>query len=102
MSDKTLFEGMNYADVKASVEAQLGSTPDGWSGLVTDLFEHVKRHCDENGLTYPDVRQIKKNSASLGSTQEPKTRRSRAGSLQHFSVLAAHVRSVETQPPCSS
>ena len=43
----------------------MGSTPDVWSGLVTLLFEDIKRRCDEMEIEYPEVFQIKEKLGGL-------------------------------------
>lgn len=63
--DDTYFSGMDYADIQGSVEAQLGPTPQGWSGLVTKLFEEIKNRCDERSLVYPQVVKIKEKFGEL-------------------------------------
>ena len=65
MSENYIIAGVDYNDIKASVEAQLGSTPDGWSGLVSDLFESIKARCDELEIEYPEITQIKEKFGAL-------------------------------------
>ncbi len=56
---------IDFNDIKQSVEENLGSTPEGWSGLVTVLFTEVKEYCDLKGATYPFVLQIKEKIGEL-------------------------------------
>ncbi|KIC43844.1 hypothetical protein RA28_19660 [Ruegeria sp. ANG-S4] len=43
---------VDYDDIKNSVEKELGYTPDGWAGQVTDLFQKIKEHCDKQEIEY--------------------------------------------------
>ncbi|WP_170425451.1 hypothetical protein [Ruegeria arenilitoris] len=56
---------VDYDDIKASVEEELGYTPAGWAGLVTDLFQGIKDHCDKQEIAYPVVSQIKQKFGEL-------------------------------------
>lgn len=56
---------IDFNDIKQSVEENLGSTPEGWSGLVTALFTEAKEYCDLKGATYPFVLQIKEKLGEL-------------------------------------
>ncbi|WP_170724464.1 hypothetical protein [Ruegeria lacuscaerulensis] len=56
---------VDYDDIKNSVEEELGHTPDGWAGLVTDLFQKIKEHCDKQEIEYPVVSQIKQKFGQL-------------------------------------
>lgn len=64
MSDD-ITNAIDFNHIKQSVEEGLGRTPEGWSGLVTALFTHVKEHCDLKDATYPFVVQIKEKLGEL-------------------------------------
>ncbi|WP_170387528.1 hypothetical protein [Ruegeria atlantica] len=56
---------VDYDDIKTSIELELGETPLGWSGIVTELFEQIKARSDEIGIDYPKVLQIKQKFGEL-------------------------------------
>ena len=60
-----MFEVFDWNDITMSVESELGQTPQGWSGLVVDLFEHIKQRSDERQIAYPKVKQLKEKFGEL-------------------------------------
>lgn len=60
-----MWDQFDWNDITSSVEGELGQTPQGWSGLVVDLFEHIKQRNDELEIAYPKVKQIKEKFGEL-------------------------------------
>ncbi|WP_170327951.1 hypothetical protein [Ruegeria arenilitoris] len=56
---------VDYDNIQKSVELELGQNPLGWSGIVTELFEHIKARSDKIGVEYPKVLQIKEKFGEL-------------------------------------
>lgn len=59
-----------------SVEMHLGKDSMGWLQVVSDCFEEIMLHCDQEGTSYPSVGRVKQNDGLLrihlgGVTEEP-------------------------------